>query len=147
MNRFLSCDQGFLEIHNRTIDFVANAMYAVLVTTSHTPNRANDNQYSNVEGSAAVGADIISVAGKSINLVNTKIRYSCNPISFGSNVSLSGRYIYICVGNHAAPNVGDRIIGYISLSDSGNVSSVNSVFSYTPATEGLLELTRTAAPV
>ena len=147
MNMFLSCDQGFLEIHNRTIDFVANAMYAVLVTTSHTPNRANDAQYSHVSANAAAGADLIALTSKTIALSATKIRYDCDTISFGANVTLTGRYIYICVGSSVAPNAIDRIIGYISLSDTGNVSSVNSVFSFTPATEGLFELTRTAAPV
>jgi hypothetical protein len=147
MNIFLSCDPGSLLLHNRTIDFVGDALAAVLVTTSHTPDRANNAQYSHISTNLASGVSAVALTSKTITSTGTKVRFDCDTISFGSNVSTAGRYIFILKGNHAALNSTDPILGYISLSESGNVTSTNSVFSWTPPTEGLFEIARSAAPV
>lgn len=150
MNFLETHDQGLLEICNRTIDFVGASIAAVLVTATHTADRATDTQFSHISANQASGAGgyaPVAVAGKSITLVSNKIRYNCSAISFGSNVTVAARYIFLVVGNHAALNASDRIIGHIKLSTSGNVSSTNSVFSFTPAAEGLFELLRSALPV
>lgn len=149
MNFLETHDQGLLEIMNRTIDWVGGSVAAVLVTASHTADRAADTQFSHVSANQASGAGgyaPVAVSGKSISLVSNKIRFNCSAISFGSNVTVAARYVFLIAGSHAALNASDRIIGHIKLSASGNVSSTNSVFSFTPAAEGLFELLRSALP-
>lgn len=147
VNNFLTHDQGLLELTDGTTswDNVTNVA-AVLVTTSHTPDRSADTQYSHVSGNLASGVSAVAVTGRTVAIASTKIRFDCNIVSFGSNVTTAGRYIYFIIGNAASLNASDRIVGHVSLSGSGNVSSTNSVFSWDPPTEGLFEIIRSAAP-
>jgi hypothetical protein len=144
---FLSHDTGFKSLLGGD-DWVNDDYYAVLATTSETPARDTQVDYEDILQECADGDyDQVALAGKAVAVNSTKVRFTCNKINFGSEVSISGRYLYILKGTAATPANTDEIVGHIDLDGSGNVSSVSAEFSFTPdATNGLFEVARTAAP-
>jgi hypothetical protein len=144
---FASVDQGFLELLNSS-RALTDAMYAVLITTTHTPNRATDTAYSNISGNESADADYdpVALAGQAISIQSTRIRFTCNKITLTAAGDITGRYLYLLFGTAATPNSADRVLGYIDLTGGGNASSVNAEFSFTPHANGLWEILRTAAP-
>jgi hypothetical protein len=144
---FLSHDTGFASLLS-TDDFVTEDYYAVLATTSETPDQATQVDYADILNECADGDyDQVALASKAVAVNSQKIRFTCAKINFGATVSITARYLYILKGTAASPVGTDEIIGHIDLDGAGNVSSVNAEFSFTPhATNGLFEVARSAAP-
>ena len=146
---FLSHDTGFLEIQDRTINYVSDAMYAVLALSAHgTPDRATEAQYSHITNECA-DADYArpALSGKAISLDTTAVKYAMSKMTFTAEGNVTGRYVYICKGTAADPQAADRIIGHIDLTGSADASSINAEFSFTPHSTGLFFLPRTVAAV
>lgn len=68
------------------------------------------------------------------------VQVTCAAISFGTNVSLTAKYLYLVNQAGASLATTDLLIGYCDLnttSSSSSLSSTNSVFSVTPNSDGL----------
>lgn len=143
---FLTHDTGLAALLS-TDDWTTDAYYAVLATTTESPDRAAQIDYEDILAECAdADYDQVALAGKAVAVNSTKIRFTCNKITFGASVTISARYLYILKGTAATPATSDKIIGYIDLDGAGNLSSVNAEFSFTPnATNGLFEVARSAA--
>jgi len=145
---FLSHDVGFNEQIRGDVDFLASGVAAVLVTTTHTPDRAADTQYSHISANECADVDYSAQAlgTKTIAVEATRVRFNCGKITFTASGDVTGRYLYLVYGTAASLVAGDRILGHIDLTGGGNASSINAEFSWTPHANGIFEITRTAAP-
>jgi hypothetical protein len=144
---FLSHDAGYVHLLS-TDNWAVDDYYAVLATTTETPNVGTQIDYEDILAECADGDyDQVALAGKAVAEEADKVRFDCDKITFGASVSITARYLYILKGTAATPVNADEIIGHIDLDGAANVSSVNAEFSFDPATtEGLFEVSRTAAP-
>jgi hypothetical protein len=144
---FVTHDVGYTAQVAQTQDFLGSGVYAVLVDTAHTPDRATDDAYSDISANECGDTDYSAqaLASKTIALASTSVRLSCGKITFTASGDVSGRYVYILFGTAATPQSTDVILGHVDLTGSGNASSVGAEFSYTPSASGLLELPRSVA--
>jgi len=145
---FLSHDVGFNEQIRGDVDFLGSGVAAVLVTTTHTPDRATDTQYSHISTNECADADYSRqvVGSKTIAVEATRVRFNCGTITFTAEGDVTGRYLYLVYGTAGSMNSTDRILGHVDLTGGGNASSINATFSFTPHANGLFEITRTSAP-
>lgn len=143
----LSHDTGFKSLLGSD-DWENDDYYAVLATTDETPDRASQVDYEDILNECDdADYDQVALTGKSVSVSDTNVQFTCDKISWGSDVTISGRYLYILKGTAATPAAGDEIVGHIDLTGNGNASSTNAEFSFTPdSTDGLFEIERTAAP-
>lgn len=124
------------------IDWASDTIVAVLLGTGYTP-LATHSTYADM--SAQVIADAgyapVVLTGKtSVNTAGT-ILWDCADISFGTNVSLTAKYVAIVKRAAGALAGSDRLIGYCDLNVGGGltVSSTNSTFQVS-TTNGLFEI-------
>jgi hypothetical protein len=144
---FLSHDNNFATLLSSD-NWAADDHYAVLATTSETPDRATQLDLADILAECA-DADYSrqDIADESVVVNSTKIRFTCGKITFTAAGDITARYLYILKGTVATAGATDIIIGHIDLDGAGNLSSVNAEFSFTPnITNGLFEISRTAAP-
>lgn len=124
------------------IDWAADTIVAVLLGTGYTPLTTHSTY---ADMSAQVIADAgyapVVLTGKtSVNTAGT-ILWDCADISFGTNVSLTAKYVAIVKRAAGALAGSDRLIGYCDLNVGGGltVSSTNSTFQVS-TTNGLFEI-------
>lgn len=146
---FLSHDTGFKSLLGTGNWTSAGAYYAVLATHAESPNRATQIDYEDIlEECEDADYDPVAITDAAVAVNETKARFTCGKILFTGEGDISGRYLYILKGTAASPANADEIVGHIDLDGAGNVASVNAEFSFTPnASNGLFEISRTAAPV
>jgi len=144
---FLTHDSGYKSLLGSG-DWVTDSHYAVLSTTAELPDQASQVNYSDIIAECT-DEDYarVAITGKVVDLNATKVRFTCGKISFGNNVTISARYLFILNGIAMAPDGEDEIIGHIDLTGADDVSSVFAEFSLTPdLTNGLFEVARSSAP-
>jgi hypothetical protein len=145
---FLTHDTGYNSVLTDD-NWLTDDHYAVLATNSESPDRETQIDYEDIlQECADADYSPVAITGESASIDSTKTQYSCSKIDFGSDVTISARYLYILKGTAASPANADEIIGHIDLTGaSENISSNNSEFSFTPnATYGLFEVERSGAP-
>jgi len=146
--RFLTHDLGYKDQIANVEDFLGAPVTAVLVDTAQVPDRATENAYSAISANECSDVDYAQVAltGKTIAVEGDRVRFNCAKIDFGASVSISARYLYLVFGTAGSLVAGDRILGHIDLTGTGNASSVSAEFSVTPPATGLFEVLRSNAP-
>jgi hypothetical protein len=144
---FLSHHTGFASLLSTDNWTTASAYYAVLATTTESPNRATQVDYEDIlQECADAGYDQVALASCTCAVSGTDVKFDCAKITFGSDVSLTARYLYILKGTAASPANADEIIGHVDLDGSGNISSVSAEFSFDPdATNGLFLVNQTTS--
>jgi len=144
----LSHDTGYKSLLGTGNWTSAGAYYAVLATTTETPDRATHIDYEDIlEECADADYGPVAISGASVTVTETKVVFNCSKIEFTAEGSIAGRYAFILKGTAASPASADEIVGHIDLTGSGNATSVNGEFSLTPdETAGLFMVVRTAAP-
>ena len=144
---FLSHDTNFATLLS-TDNWVTDDHYAVLATTTESPDRAAQVDLEDILEECA-DADYArkDLADEAVTVNSTKIRFTCGKITFTAEGDISARYLYILKGTVATAGNTDKILGHIDLDGAGNLASVNAEFSFTPSvTNGIFEIARTAAP-
>jgi len=143
---FLSHDTGFASLLS-TDDWTTDAYYAVLATTTETPDRATQVDYEDITNECADGDyDQVALASKACSVDGSNnVVFDCAKITFTSSGDITARYLYIIKGTAASPNNADEIIGHIDLDGTGNISSVGAEFSFDPHANGLFYVPRTTA--
>ena len=145
---FLSHDTGYKSLLGTGNWTSAGAYYAVLATTTETPDRATHIDYEDIlEECEDADYAPVAIASASVVVTATKVVFKCAKIEFTSAGSISGQYVFVLKGTAASPAAADEIVGHIDLTGSGNATSVSGEFSLTPdADDGLFKVLRTAAP-
>ena len=114
-----------------------------LLRPSYTPSLAHST-WADLSATqiADAGYAPVVLTGKTSVLSAGKVLWDCADINFGSNVTLTAKYVAIVKRAAGALAVTDRIIGYCDLNDtsgSATVGSINSTFQVnTP--NGLFEV-------
>ncbi len=124
------------------IDWANDTIVAVLLGAGYTPSAAH-TVYSDISANviADVGYAPVVLTGKTSTMTSGTILWDCADISFGTNVSLTAKYVAIVKRAAGALAGTDRLIGYCDLNVGGGltVSSTNSTFQVsTPS--GLFEV-------
>ncbi len=142
---FLSHDTGFASLLS-TDDWATDDYYAVLATTTETPDRAAQIDYEDILAECTdTDYSPIALASKTCTVNGTDVRFDCAKITFTASGDITARYLYILKGTAATPANTDEIIGHIDLDGSGNISSVGAEFSFDPHANGLFYVPRTTA--
>ena len=136
-----------------TIDWVSDAITAVLVDVAHTPaiTEATYSDFSANEVNSGTFPDYAQIALTTKSLgkaVATEVQYTSDIANFGASVTIEARYIYFVKGTAGALVAGDNIVGYCdidtSLGAAENAKSTNSVFSVGPSATGWFKRVRGA---
>lgn len=125
------------------VDWANDTIVAVLLGNGYTPSLSHTTfaDISSHQISDAGYAPVV-LTGKASTLTSGKVLWDCADISFGTNVSITAKYVAFVKRAGASLVASDRYLGYVDLdtaSTSATVSSVNSNFAVnTP--NGLFDL-------
>ena len=129
----------------QTLDWEgATNVAAILCTNSYSIN-AFQGTYGDVTHECTdADYDPEPVADRVVDRDSDRIRYRHARIDWGSNVTISARYIVFVVGDPANLQAGDRVIGVVDLGEtkSAVADTDNSTFAFTPALTGLWNVLR-----
>jgi hypothetical protein len=135
--------EALLADNANQINWASDTIVAVLLGAGYTPSNTHST-YADVSGSviADVGYTPVVLTGKtSVNSAGV-ILWDCADISFGTNVSLTAKYVAFVKQAGGALVSTDQLIGRCDLNTANStatVSSVNSTFAVnTP--NGLFDL-------
>lgn len=125
-----SYDNGKLGLANCSIDWANDANFAaVLLGDSYTPDLSTHSTYGDLTDEITdTDYSPVAVANRAVTLEGDgSISYTSDPVSFGTDVSISARYMVFVNGDPSNLQAGDAIL---SLHDFEEVkSSTNSEFS------------------
>lgn len=120
ISAFTIQDSGLAAILNGTIDLDTSALYAILLVGAHTPTQAKA-LYSDISSNEITDAGYVrqALSGAAISSSGKQRIFNSNPVSFGSNVTLSAKYMYVLKGAAGTPNASDPILGWVDLNEVG----------------------------
>lgn len=128
-------DNGFLNIINDNVNLSSDTLLAILVKSTYTPVKGTHATYADVSAHECddVGYAPVVLTSKSFTLIdgatNGEILVDCANISFGSSVTLTGKYIVIVKRAGGSLASTDKLVAYGDLNTSGgSVSSTSSNF-------------------
>lgn len=143
---FLTHDNGLLAQLDGDADFSGGSVYAVLVTTTHTPDRAADVDYEDISANECADEDYdpVALTSPTVTLVSNTIMFDCAEIEFTGAGDITARYLYVLYGDYSSPQNSDLILGHVDLTGDGNASSTNGRFAFNPHANGLFRVGRSA---
>lgn len=129
---FNSGKEALLADKANQINWETDAIVAVLLNASYTPNAAHTifSDVSSTQISDAGYAPVV-LSNKTVVRTNGTILWDCDDINFGSNVSITAKRIVLIKRAGASLVASDQLIGHCDLnttSNSATVSSTNSNF-------------------
>jgi hypothetical protein len=135
--------EALLTDNANQINWASDTIVAVLLGAGYTPSLAH-TQYSDVSANviADAGYAPVVLTGKTSVLSAGKILWDCADVSFGTNVSLTAKYVAFFKRAGGSLTGTDQYIGYGDLNDtntSATVSSTNSTFAVN-TTNGLFDV-------
>jgi hypothetical protein len=135
-------NSGFLGFFNGSIDWdSATNVAAILVDDTYTFS-ASHSTYNDVDDYEIDDEDYsaIAVGSRSTALDdgNSKVKFTCAALSWGSNVTIAAKGIVLVMGNPASLSTSDPLIGFIDFGE--EKSSTDSTFSFTPHSNGLVRV-------
>jgi hypothetical protein len=135
---FTFYNTGKLYILDGTIDLDADTISAVLLDSGYTPDATHDT-YSDISSDVIADSGYApqTLANKAVTNSSGTIKFDSDDVSFGSNVSLTAKYIVLVQQAGGSLTGTDKLIGYADLdSGGGSVSSTNSTFQVTVNASG-----------
>jgi len=139
---FQSCDNGYMELLGKK-NWETDNIAVLLVRDGITAPVRTAMTYADVSASTERA---VAIVNPSLVIVAPKFQFRHERVVFTLNESLTGRYVFYVLGNHASLQSTDMVIGHVDLTGSGNASSVNAEFSFIPYGTGFLfEINRTVA--
>lgn len=133
LSPFTPFNSGVTNLLNGSINYLNDNMQAMLLNNSYSPNVSTQQFVSDVvsyEVPSTGGYARVSLTGKTVTtLANGYTMLSCNNISFGSNVSITARYLLIFDGQPATA-AQQPLVLYVDLNTGQTVPvmSSNSLF-------------------
>jgi len=124
--------EALLTDNANQINWASDTIVAVLLGSGYTP-AATHSTWADVSAQHVTGTNYAPVALANKTSVNTSgtILWDCDDIDFGSNVTVTGKYVAIFKRAGGSLTGTDQYIGYCDLdnsSGSATVSSTNSTF-------------------
>lgn len=135
--------EALLTDNANQITWATDTIVAVLLGAGYTP-AATHSTWADVSAQHVTGTNYAPVALANKTSVNTSgtILWDCDDIDFGSNVTVTGKYVAIVKRAGGSLTSTDQLIGYCDLENattSSTVSSTNSVFKVN-TTNGLFSV-------
>ncbi len=129
---------NFLKISN-------GAFYAALLKDTYSFDKNNHTTYQDVRPHLCTDStcSFVPVTGMAVTRSGPSIQVNCaSPISFGSSVTITAKYIVIVAGEAAKPADGDLLLGCCDMRpEGGSVSSTNGPFLISVDPKGLFSVT------
>jgi hypothetical protein len=123
------------ELSKGNIDFDTDTFYAMLVTSSYTPNKDTDNRRDDVTNEVVgtgytTGGAAATVTVASIDTVNDRIEITLGAVSWTvSTITAAGAVYYKHRGGASSA---DELVAFIDFG--GNISSTTGTFALTAST-------------
>ena len=123
------------------IDFDAHTFKAILTTADFTPDLATHDDLADVTDELS-GGDYArkTLTGVAVTRSGTTVKIDCDDISFGSAVTLEGKWCLVFDDTHAS----DALVSALDLntaSGSATLASTNGTFQITIDADGWIEMT------
>ena len=134
--------ESLLTDNANQIDWANDTIVAVLLGAGYTPALTH-TVYSDMSANviADAGYAPVVLTGKTSTMTSGTILWDCADISFGTNVSLTAKYVAIVKRTGGSLTGTDRLIGYCDLNVGAGltVRSTNSTFQVSTA-QGLFDI-------
>lgn len=135
--------EALLTDNANQITWATDTIVAVLLGSGYTP-AATHSTWADLSAQHVTGTNYAPVAltGKTSTRTGGTILWDCDDINFGSNVTVTAKYVAIVKRVGGSLTGTDQVIGYCDLdnaSGSATVSSTNSTFQVN-TTNGLFDV-------
>lgn len=122
--------ESLLTDNANQIDWANDTIVATLLGTGYTPSLTHST-WADLSANqiADAGYAPVALTGKTSVLSAGKILWDCADISFGTNVTLTAKYVAIVKRAGGSLTGTDRIIGYCDLNDASGTATVGSINS------------------
>lgn len=137
---FTFYNTGKLNVLNGTVDLDGSTISAVLLGAGYTP-AATHSTYADISASVIADSDYAAqvLANKAVTNTSGTIKFDSDDVSFGTTVTITGKYLVLVHRAGGSLTGTDKLIGYVDLnttSGSATVSSSNGPFSIAPDANG-----------
>lgn len=137
--QFTLYDSGHLSFFDGTFAFATDTIVCVLLSDTYTP-ASTHSTYADISADEITDADyaVQTVANATVTQSSGTVTVTCDPVSFGSAVTISAQYAVLVRRASTALASTDLLVGYVDLNSGGGmVSSTNSEFTVSPSASGL----------
>jgi hypothetical protein len=143
-------DNAFLKVFNGDIDWENDDITAVLVEDTYTPLASSHTEFGDIDEaalatvSAGSGDYKITLTTPEVTLSDSgdEVEYSSAKVLFGSDVTISARYLVLVKGSAGSLGSSDLLIGWVDFGTT--LTSSNAEFSYTPADTGWFKIQKSS---
>jgi hypothetical protein len=113
------------------INWTGGTVKAVLLTAAYTPDTAHST-FADISANEItdVGYAQAALTNKTCVRTANKVLWDCDNISFGTNVSLTAKYLALVYQAGGSVAAGDLYIGYIDLNVGAGLSATSSNASF-----------------
>jgi len=128
---FTLYDNAKLLLLNGGLNMSSATITAVLLGAGYTPSAAHDTwSDASAQEIADSGYAEQAVSGQTVTLASGTVTVDSGDISFGTNVTLTAKYLALVLGTAGSLAGTDKLIGYCDLNTGGGtVSSTAGAFS------------------
>ncbi|BBK36089.1 hypothetical protein STAQ_11670 [Allostella sp. ATCC 35155] len=117
------------------VDLDGHSFRAALCAAGYSPDAAAHAALADITNELA-GGDYarVTLTGVAVARTGTTVKFTSDPVDFGSAVTLTAKYLVIYDDSHAS----DALLGYVDLNTGGgSAASTNGPFEVSPdATDG-----------
>lgn len=113
-------------ILSNQINLVTDSFYAILCRGAETPS-GTMSQYSHIQNEVPLSVNYARQPLASVTTVQSgkRVSWRSGNISFGNNVTLNAKYLFILKGAAGAPQATDMILGWQDLSErAGDIQAI-----------------------
>jgi hypothetical protein len=116
---------------NGTLNMASAAVTAALVTSTYTP-AATDTNWSAASANEVTGGNYVeqALASETVTQASGTVTVDCADIAFGSNTTITAKYLVLIAGTAGSLTGTSQLIGYCDLNTGGgSVSSTAGAFT------------------
>lgn len=140
-NELVLYDDGFEDLFDGTFNWAEESdIAAVLLTDSYTPDAGHSTYNDLTNECDDSDYEPKAVSNRSVTRNGDDCEFDSDKVDFGSDVSITARYLALVVGDPTSLASDDKLIGYVDFGESK--SSSNSEFSFDPASTGWFKVSR-----
>lgn len=134
-------EKGQLKLLNGSINWTSDTIRVLLLDTAHTVNLATHEFIADVVANEISDTDynrLTDLTSRAVAQVGSNVEYDSDAASFGTTVTISARYLV--VAKWITNDADSPLLWIVDLDGTGNVSSSNGIFRYTPSANGWLQV-------
>jgi hypothetical protein len=124
---FTLYDNAKLLLLNGGLNMASDTLAAVLLTSDYTPSAAHST-WADVSADECADADYAekAVSGESVTAASGTVTVDTDDISFGSNVTITAKYLVLVKGTAGSLATDAVLVGYCDLNTADPGDSVSS---------------------